>query len=1525
MISFLLLSGQIFAQLLSENFDGVATPALPSGWTTGVNIFGDPWETSSSNSNSAPNNASLIITGSGVGEGWLATTSFSTIGSSDVTVTWQARTSLGSDPTVVQYRVGSGGSWTSVSFTGTATSTYSQQSVVLPAAVNENSEVYVRWSISVFSSGAEFNIDDVVITASASSPVTYYSKNGSKGALHLLSSWSDTQDETGSSPPDFTSGNFSFIIDDSGCSFTSDWPSSGTVQDLTLAIGASLTIPSTAVLNGTVSLASGSELILQNTTLPTFSTIHRVSTITYAQGGSASIAAYNYGILKVANNGVYSINGSLTVRGGVVLESGELVLSTSVFDNFNLEANITRTSGSITGSSNSNMILTGGGNVNALYFTSGSEFLRKLVINKTAGTITNLLTDLTITSVGDFRRGTLFVGSNTLVLSNTVSVSAGYISSNTGGTVSYNRQSNSQVIVPGTYGNLTFSNFTKTLPSGQTVEVAGTFTAGSATGHTVTGNTFVFSGTGQSIPQFNFNNLTISTGASTTSTSDFSVAGNYTINGTFNASAGTISFDGSVDQTVGGTSLGSFNNITVSNTAGVSVTGSVDLNGVLSLSGGGVFDADGSGSGIFTVKSNSVTSDARIATLATPANFTGNVTVERFVNGVAGGDWRYLSVPTTGANLGMWRDDFPITGNFSDASPVGSDNVLNSSAPSVYLYNADTDAYEALTAGGASTSTVSLNNGIGYSIYTYQDADEVVDVSGPIGKGNIGLSISTTSGRFNLLGNPYPSALDGDAALDANGAGSPGSGVESTLYIRTSNNVFASYNASIDAGAGHPNGGWAGEVAQGQAFWVVSDGGSSLSVTEDMKIGLGNGQLLRAGEDYSTSLLKVRLSGGDQSDETVIGFKETAVDGIDGFDGKKLLNGYFNNSIKMRTHMNLSSYNTDNSMRYVFNVVDNQSCNRTVKLRIEDVAAGNYQLSFSEWDKFDLPYQVTLIDNYPTRQEIPVTSTTFYSFDVTSDAASKGADRFELAFIMQEIDENIDYQPQTQGSCQGYTTVRLQNTQQGFVYTLINESGTAISNDIVSDGGIAELFVDNNALGQDPNILSLKVSVQNNCSADFIAQDAVVVDLSEMYEISEVVGDEVCGSTDKAILTASGAGADGYYRWYESIDTTEPILGESSAELVVENITSTTSYYVSAVNADGCESSRVEVTAEFIDAQTPDEDIDYTPEVDISCVDGNTDVILNNTQEGFLYSLISGDGAVISGEIAGGGAISFNISNDKLISGTNLLSVHIYVPDQEVCTNEFVVQDVVAIDFSKVYQVTSVEGDKVCGSSGSAVLTATGAEGDAFYRWYSSVDAIDYITGETGNQLILTDVINSDSYYVSIVNPNGCEGERVEVPVEFVDIVKPEIEIDGLILKAPEADTYQWYKDGVAIPEAVSKEYEIESSGSYEVEISINDCLRKSDAKQFVITGNDDDQVIGDIRVFPNPVNDRLNVSIGKTGSVSFHLFDSKGNLLMDNEKFIINNKNNYFLDVSDLREGMYILNIERDNNTVVSIMVLKK
>lgn len=270
-------------------------------------------------------------------------------------------------------------------------------------------------------------------------------------------------------------------------------------------------------------------------------------------GGAQSVFTTTYDGLTVTNAGSKSLGGSITVASALsVTSSGDLSIGANL-----LTVNGTYSvsgGGTVTGGATSDLTLNGTGDIASFQVTGG---LSDFTLNRAANVVT-LGADLTVADGFTLTAGELAVSTNTLTLSGAVT-SSGTLSSAATGTVNYNKGTDVQNVLAASYGNLTFSSFAKTLPAG-TVTVAGTFTPGASTTHTITGNTFDFTGATQNVPSFNgatgYNNLTLSGAASTkTATGNLEIAGNFDNGGgsdnavTLDMGLNTLVIDGTKDNT----------------------------------------------------------------------------------------------------------------------------------------------------------------------------------------------------------------------------------------------------------------------------------------------------------------------------------------------------------------------------------------------------------------------------------------------------------------------------------------------------------------------------------------------------------------------------------------------------------------------------------------------------------------------------------------------------------------------------------------------------------------------------------------------------------------------------------------------------------------------------------------------------------------------------------------------------------------------------------------------------------------
>lgn len=788
--------------------------------------------------------------------------------------------------------------------------------------------------------------------------------------------------------------------------------------------------------NGSLAIDAASSLVIDGTgALPAeiaFTTPQQINSLTLDRSGetlttSSSFTVTNLNLLSGTFNNAQNITmatgGVLTrTEGGLINNTPQAQTSYDVVYDISLNIvtgseiplgadelrNLTK-NGAANLTLDQPIIITGNLTVNNGLLISGANSI-ELQGNFAANSATNL-------SGSNF----IFAGTNSSI-SGAASLTFDVLTVAVGSTVALNKDinisgnfQNNGTLTPGTR-LVTFSGSTTLSGTSVTnlnrVTITGTLTAPASPGSfNVSGNwinngtfnnnngTVSFNGTttisGSS--QSNFFHVTIAGSSTLTGSSGImGIAGNFVNNGTFNANNGTVLFNGTVlAQTVSGSAL-TFNDITVSNpiTPGLQIANTSRLNGTLTLTAGAFFDADGpSGTGVFIVSSTSQTQGGRIAALPNPTNFTGQVTIERFVHGRPGGDYRYLSMPiTSGANVGVWRNSIFVTGNFSDRNTNADNaNILDggNTNPSVFTYNSATQTFVGVSGGGGLTTATAVSSRTGYSAYNFNNGDITISYRGTIERGDVPINISGVNGNFNLVPNPYPSQIDWDNVVKTN--------VNNAMYLRVDNNVFSSYVGGIATNP--PFGGWTGEISTGQSFWVVSNGGgATLTLREADKTGNSNYFLLTAqnADDY----FRIALSKeGGMRDEIVLRFADNASDAFDPeFDARKLTNfslGDPTSVAEPKPFFNLASYLAGRDESFSINTVGRLNSVKIVNLSISDVEAGEYKLDFSEMYLLKSGYNVVLVDTYENR-EYDVTDGFQYSFTVTKNKMTFGRDRFHL-------------------------------------------------------------------------------------------------------------------------------------------------------------------------------------------------------------------------------------------------------------------------------------------------------------------------------------------------------------------------------------------------------------------------------------------------------------------------------------------------------------------------------------------------
>lgn len=340
--------------------------------------------------------------------------------------------------------------------------------------------------------------------------------------------------------------------------------------------------------------------------------------------------------------------------------------------------------------------------------------------------------------------------------------------------------------------------------------------------------------------------LTINNGVTMTiSSDDINVSGNWTNNGTFTQTGGTVTFDGSAAQTITGNT--SFFNLTINNTGGdVTISGSseVTVERYLHLDNGDLVTSSG----------NTLVLDATATRTALVHHDGGDVTgdfvtVRQFLqNGFNGVAYRHLSSPVnTGAGIpfsALSGAGFSL--DVSQGATFNADrndpSLTSSNFPNLFTYVTD-DANPEILDGWhcpAATENFAAGEGVAVRINRSDNAgNSPIALTGELNNGNVTVAVQNPNAfgpnlGWNLLGNPYAAPLNIQQFLSDNNTI-----FEATAYVFESSSEFGGAYAtrtSAGAGTGSLNGSAGQYLAVGQGFFARANGDANAQFNNAQRL-----------------------------------------------------------------------------------------------------------------------------------------------------------------------------------------------------------------------------------------------------------------------------------------------------------------------------------------------------------------------------------------------------------------------------------------------------------------------------------------------------------------------------------------------------------------------------------------------------------------------------------------------------------------------------------------------------------------
>jgi len=276
---------------------------------------------------------------------------------------------------------------------------------------------------------------------------------------------------------------------------------------------------------------------------------------------------------------------------------------------------------------------------------------------------------------------------------------------------------------------------------------------------------------------------------------------------------------------------------------------------------------------------------------------------------------------------------------------------------------------------------------------TWPSSGDSVVFDGTLNFQDVPLTLSntpaSTASGWNLIGNPYPVALEWNGHADWN---LNNVGVTNYIYDNTAGGSYLTWNYLLGTGT-NPNGGY---IAATQGFWVraadTNGVATSLTIPESQRVH-NNAAFLKNGNAQTPEQLLIKVEGNGNIDRTIIGFYEKATQGFD-----PEYDGYY---LSPETN-NISVYSVVEGTKYALNELPSTVDNPVVALNFTSIINSTYSLSFDWLDRFpaDLPL---FLEDKQDRMFQDLRQNPVYSF-ASSPADDPG--RFAVHFAFPDGLEN---------------------------------------------------------------------------------------------------------------------------------------------------------------------------------------------------------------------------------------------------------------------------------------------------------------------------------------------------------------------------------------------------------------------------------------------------------------------------------------------------------------------------------------
>ena len=488
----------------------------------------------------------------------------------------------------------------------------------------------------------------------------------------------------------------------------------------------------------------------------------------------------------------------------------------------------------------------------------------------------------------------------------------------------------------------------------------------------------------------------------TQGTGNYIITGDFTNTGTvaIGDTTSTVNMNGTSAQLMTMSGATSFYNLTIDNAVGVTLSSTQTIiTNNLTINSGKVFKieaaknltvtgfiANSGGNAGFVLESTAAGTASLIhTTVNVPA------TVQRYISGNAE-DWHFLAPPVS--NQVIASSSWVPSGTYGNGT--GYDLYVFDEPTPCWVYQLNTSPTSTGENPNWPTVHPSANfvSGRGY-LYSVQAANPTNQFAGNLNNGTISYAVTKNSTvdplliGFNLIGNPYPSAIDWKASsgwtrsnlLDSGG------GYDMWIWNPATNN-YGVYNSLASTGTN----GISNFIAPMQGFFVRADTNATIDMTNDIRVHTNASNWFKPSsnknyENPENIKIKITSQTGFGSDEVLLQF---------GASSNQAGAAKLYSTIKTAPSAYLTTGKGELTVRYLTNTTNNP----IIPLAFKPGSNGNYTVSID----FDTAhYDFVVLEDTKTKTKHDLKDNPTYDFNATIEDAF---DRFLLHFEEVPIGDN---------------------------------------------------------------------------------------------------------------------------------------------------------------------------------------------------------------------------------------------------------------------------------------------------------------------------------------------------------------------------------------------------------------------------------------------------------------------------------------------------------------------------------------